>query len=252
MLRGLLLTGAFVASSVPAAWGNPQPPALRPGELCRAAIAVVEREARLPPNLLNAIATVESGRADPASGRLVSWPWALNAEGAGRFFGSQPEAVAAARQLLERGVKLIDTGCLQVNLFHHPDAFASLDEAFDPLANARYAAGFLKRLHAISGDWVVAAGHYHSQTTSRADLYRMRVLAAWAGRAPAAPQIDRAAQRREDLANAWTAGGTGMALRAAAPVGRTRSTPDPLAMMADAWTRGGSVTRLPASPPSMR
>jgi len=251
MSRGLLLAGSLLAIAAPV-WANPQPPAMQPGELCRAAIAVVEREARLPPNLLHAIATVESGRADPASGRTVSWPWALNAEGAGQFFGSQPEAVAAVRQLQDRGVKLIDTGCLQVNLFHHPDAFASLDEAFDPLTNARYAAGFLKRLHAVSGDWVVAAGHYHSQTASRADLYRMRVLAAWPGRSSVVTHIDPAVQRRQDLADAWNRGGANVALRTAAPAGRIRTASDPLAMMADAWTRSGNAPRSPASLPSTR
>ena len=33
-----------------------------------------------------------------------------------------------------RGVRLMDVGCMQVNLQMHPDAFPSLDAAFDPAA----------------------------------------------------------------------------------------------------------------------
>ena len=38
---------------------------------------------------------------------------------------------------------------MQINLFHHPDAFASLDAAFDPMDNIAYGADFLRRLHRI-------------------------------------------------------------------------------------------------------
>ena len=48
-------------------------------------------------------------------------------------------------------MRSIDIGCAQVNLMHHPDAFASLEQAFDPMANADYAARFLKQLHDTHG-----------------------------------------------------------------------------------------------------
>ncbi|OYW08229.1 MAG: hypothetical protein B7Z53_05095, partial [Rhodospirillales bacterium 12-71-4] len=72
----------------------------------------------------------------------------------------------------------MDVGCMQVNLRHHPDAFANLEEAFDPMANARYAARFLRALQARAGDWMTAAGHYHSQTPARAEAYRARLAQA--------------------------------------------------------------------------
>ncbi len=41
---------------------------------------------------------------------------------------------------------------MQVNLMHHPTAFATLDMVFEPGANADYSASFLARLHEQTGD----------------------------------------------------------------------------------------------------
>jgi hypothetical protein len=159
----------------------------QPSQLCLAAIAQVEAEASLPEGLLLAIGHVESGRRDPASGRFGPWPWTINAEGRGEFFPDRAAAIAAVRALQARGVRLIDVGCMQVNLHFHPTAFATLEDAFDPLTNARYAARFLRELQAREPDWIIAAGHYHSRTPGLADGYRARVEAAWpAARARAA------------------------------------------------------------------
>ena len=155
------------------------PAAADPTQLCRAAIAQAEREAGIPPGLMQAIGRVESGRRNPVTGSFGPWPWVINAEGQGRFFPDAPAAIAAVRELQGRGVRVIDTGCMQINLHHHPQAFPSLEEAFDPVVNARYAAGFLSRLNETRRDWAVTAGHYHSQTPERAEGYRARVLAAW-------------------------------------------------------------------------
>ncbi|MBY0335763.1 MAG: lytic transglycosylase domain-containing protein [Acetobacteraceae bacterium] len=146
---------------------------------CRAAIARAEREAGIPAALLQAIGRVESGRRDPATGEVEPWPWAIHAEGRGLFPPNREAAIAAVREMQGRGVRLIDVGCMQINLHHHPRAFASLEEAFDPEANARYAARFLTELRAGGRDWLTAAAHYHSQTPHLAEAYRARVAAAW-------------------------------------------------------------------------
>ena len=159
------------------------------GQLCRTAIAQAERERGLPPRLLAAIGRVESGRRNPQTGITHPWPWAINAEGRGSFFPDKAAAIAAVRALQAEGVRSIDIGCLQINLRHHPQAFATLEEAFDPLANARYGARFLSELQATRGDWMQAAGSYHSQTPGFAEPYRARVAAAWLAEQgmPAAP-----------------------------------------------------------------
>jgi hypothetical protein len=156
-------------------------PALaEPGRLCRAAIQAAEREANIPAQLLMAIGRVESGRRDPETGAFHPWPWTINAEGRGQFFPTKAAAIAEVQALQARGVRSIDVGCMQVNLRHHPTAFASLDDAFDPATNARYAARFLGELNATRNDWQRAAGAYHSATPEFSDPYRARVLAAWA------------------------------------------------------------------------
>jgi len=153
--------------------------AAAPGALCRGAIAAAEHAGAIPPLLLAAIGRVESGRRDPASGVLAPWPWTINAEGQGSFYDTKAQAIAAVRALQTRGVQSIDVGCMQVNLMHHPDAFASLDQAFDPSANAAYAARFLNELHAQTNDWPRAAAQYHSSTPSLAVAYQAKVLATW-------------------------------------------------------------------------
>ncbi|WP_170979154.1 lytic transglycosylase domain-containing protein [Roseomonas sp. HF4] len=169
-----------LAASLPGLGLASAPAAADPAHLCRAAIAVAEREFAIPPGLLQAIGRVESGRRDPATGRFAPWPWTINAEGRGMYFPTREAAIAEVRQLQAGGMRSIDIGCMQVNLRHHPEAFASLEQAFDPLANARYAARFLTELQAARQDWTRSAGHYHSQTPDRADGYRARVMAAWA------------------------------------------------------------------------
>ncbi|HEX3575606.1 MAG TPA: hypothetical protein VHU42_13470 [Rhodopila sp.] len=150
------------------------------GLLCRRAIQQAESGSGLPQGLLEGIARVESGRPDPVTGRIHPWPWTINAEGQGNFFPNKAEAIAFARQLQARGVQSIDVGCLQVNLMNHPDAFPSLEDAFDPDANARYAVRFLNQLRAKTGTWDAAAAWYHSATPELGIPYREKVVAAMA------------------------------------------------------------------------
>ena len=150
-----------------------------PATACETAVVLAERSQRLPPGLLQAISRTESGRIDPATGRLRAWPWTINAEGEGRFFATRQEAVDAVKLLWARGVQSVDVGCMQINLFYHPHAFASLEQAFDPRANASYAAAFLTALHAASKEWAPAIAAYHSELPARGAAYRVLVLARW-------------------------------------------------------------------------
>ena len=149
--------------------------------VCAEAAATAEREAGVPAGLLLAIGRIESGRRDPESGQVVPWPWALNALGEGRFHAAAEDAIRDVRAIRARGVASVDVGCFQVNLMHHAGAFATLEEAFDPLVNARYAARFLTQLRERWGGWEQAVAAYHSATPAFGEPYRQRVMAAWAG-----------------------------------------------------------------------
>ena len=152
-------------------------------ELCVTAIAAAEAKYALPHGLLGSIAKLESGRPISAMRDVRAWPWTINADGTGLFLDSKPAAIAWVAQAQATGQHhFIDVGCMQVDLPLHPGAFRSLDEAFDPAANADYAARYLRSLQAEAhGDWNVAVGLYHSHTPDLAADYRNRVAAVGAG-----------------------------------------------------------------------
>ncbi|MFC7610508.1 transglycosylase SLT domain-containing protein [Teichococcus aestuarii] len=158
---------------------------------CNTAIRAAERAEELPRGLLAAMGRVESGRRT-GRGNVEPWPWTVNARGEGHAFETRGEALRKVRRLQMEGVRLIDVGCLQINLHHHPQAFASLEEAFSPQANARYAARFLRRLKERQGDWMRAVAHYHSGQAERGGAYRQRVLLAMRGEPPPASRTEAA------------------------------------------------------------
>jgi hypothetical protein len=133
----------------------------------------------VPPQLLTAIGLVESGRLDPAHHTLAPWPWSVDADGVGHYYASKQAAIAATTALEAAGSKSIDVGCMQINLQQHRSVFASLDEAFDPMANTKYAARFLESLYRQTGSWPKAAAAYHSQTPGIGEAYREDVMARW-------------------------------------------------------------------------
>lgn len=143
-----------------------------PSLLCDSAAQAASRETGVPEAVLRAISLTETGRR--RNGAFRPWPWTVNMEGAGRWFDTPEEAKAYVSERHASGARSYDVGCFQLNYRWHGEAFASLDEMFDPLANARYAAGFLARLYAETGSWSKAAGAYHSRTPSYAERYRTR------------------------------------------------------------------------------
>ena len=124
---------------------------------------------QIPDNLLLAIGIQEAGR--QVDGKVTVWPWAVNADGTGMFFRTREQAIGWVKTQLAQGVRSIDVGCMQINLRWHGDAFASLEEAFDPVENARYGARFLTDLKREEGTWWDAAGSYHSRTDEFRDRY---------------------------------------------------------------------------------
>lgn len=141
---------------------------------CIGAILEAEREAGIADHMLLAMGFTEAGRRTPE--RLFTvWPWTVNTEGTSHYFPTRDDAIAFVRDTQARGVRSIDVGCLQVNLKWHPDAFPDLATAFDPRANARYAARFLGALRQAHGSLDEAIARYHSAQSERGAAYRQRV-----------------------------------------------------------------------------
>lgn len=152
----------------------------------------------VPLSVLKAISLTETGR---KSGRgFRPWPWTVNMEGKGLWFDSRDEARAYVDKEFARGARSFDVGCFQINYKWHGDAFASIEEMFDPVANALYAARLLGQLYAELGSWGKAAGAYHSRTKEFAERYQARferlrepLLAEDDGHVPEIPDIVLAA-----------------------------------------------------------
>lgn len=147
-------------------------------ENCEVIIQHHERLHGIPGGLLRAISRIESGRYFPGQG-VVAWPWTINCNGNAYYLNSKKEAIAKAKLLQSQGITSMDVGPMQINLKHHPDAFSSLDDAFDPWANIAYAAQFLVQKKNAQGNWQDAVAHYHSATAAHNIPYRQKVMESW-------------------------------------------------------------------------
>lgn len=151
------------------------PPAFAVGEpdlSCSVAGRTAEVRYGIPTGMLDAIGRVESGRGSAGA----PWPWTVNAGGTGRFFETSADAAAWVAEMQGRGVRLIDVGCFQMDLFWHPGVFASVADALDPVRNAEEAARFLADLHRQTGDWPAAVARYHSANPGLGIAYSRLVI----------------------------------------------------------------------------
>ncbi|RVV96886.1 lytic transglycosylase domain-containing protein [Mesobaculum littorinae] len=157
--------------AAPAGGGTPRAAASgQPAEaICVREILKAQLRHGIPGNLLLGIGLQETGTT--RGGQLTVWPYAVNAAGEGRIFDSRADAMGWVSQRQAEGVESIDVGCMQINLRWHPDAFATLEDGFDPAVNVDYAARFLRGLYDKTGDWVLAAGSYHSFSPEKREIY---------------------------------------------------------------------------------
>lgn len=144
---------------------------------CNQYITAQEKANGIPTHLLKAISLVESGK--NVNGTFIAWPWTINVEGKGYIFKTKHEAIQAVRMHQAACKTSIDVGPMQINLKHHPHAFKSLEEAFDPQKNIAYGAKFLKALYEKSGNWNTAVAYYHSASPKFHNTYKQKVLTNW-------------------------------------------------------------------------
>jgi len=179
VLAALAVPLAVLAWLLPAGQSHAASLADDPLHACDRAASRAESEWHLPERVLSAIGIVESGRRDVGAGGPMPWPWTINADGRGYFFSSKEEAVSVVRAMQALGRRLIDVGCFQVDLFYHPEAFASLEEAFDPEVNARAAARILTQSRMNSASWDTAIALYHSASPILGGQYLRQVQSVW-------------------------------------------------------------------------
>lgn len=175
-----LLCATFV--SLPVSASN------QTADICKSAAQFASSRTGVPVSVLRAISLTETGR--KSGGSFEPWPWTVNMEGKGVWFDTREEARSYVNQNFERGARSFDVGCFQLNYKWHGQAFASIEEMFDPAANALYAAGFLRDLFVEKGSWTEAAGAYHSRTPKYANRYKTRferILASITTTSPAQP-----------------------------------------------------------------
>ncbi|GEM_PF-322518 len=146
---------AFAASASPAA-GNALAAGRPAAGPCERQMALAAARHGVPLGMLYAIGLTETGR------RHTLHPWALNIEGRTVYARSRRHALALYHQARRRGHRLIDLGCMQINVHYHGRQFRSVAEMLDPARNVDYAARFLKRLYRREGTWTMAAARYHA------------------------------------------------------------------------------------------
>jgi Transglycosylase SLT domain len=171
--RVLAAIGGLVVALLPLT-GAASPP-----DDCGAIAERMERAGDIPPGLLQAVALAESGRAHPAHGDARPWPWTVRSGPDSFYLPSKELALRKVGELRAAGRSNIDVGCMQINLGYHGTAFATLDEAFDPLRNVAYGARFLTQLRTETRSWARATGRYHSADADRGQAYRARVWRLW-------------------------------------------------------------------------
>jgi Transglycosylase SLT domain len=162
------LRHVILALALAVAFAAPNPGLTRgdPAALCQDAAARAAADTGVPLDVLLTIATVETGRNDRP------WPWTVNFGGEGRWFDSAAEAAASVDEALRTGATNIDLGCFQLNYRWHAEAFGSIDDMLDPARNAVYAAEYLSKHYAETGDWALAAAAYHSSSPENARIYQ--------------------------------------------------------------------------------
>ncbi len=125
-------------------------------DICERHMAHYAKQHGVPLGILYAVGLTETGR------RGSLHPYALNIEGKSRFPATLDEAMTEFRKARRGGARLIDVGCMQINVHYHGKRFNGLKDMFEPQRNVAYAARFLRQLRQREGSWTMAVARYHA------------------------------------------------------------------------------------------
>lgn len=113
------------------------------GELCTRPIIQQEEALKIPPHLMEGVATTLSGRSVSID-VSVPWPWTVKIKGETHYYASKSEAVDIVEALLKDGDPNVFVGCMQLNMKDRPKTRQDIEETLDPSTNASWAARILK------------------------------------------------------------------------------------------------------------
>lgn len=133
-------------------------------------------QSKVDPYLLYAIALAESQKAE--DGVVRPWPWAVNVGGKGYYFTDLHAAENFVEMQIDKGVKNIDVGPLQINLRWHGHRVGNPTDLFHLPIAIKVGADILSEAIASSpNDPVLAVGRYHHwDDEQRARAYGAKVL----------------------------------------------------------------------------
>lgn len=228
VLAGLICTAMFTSLAAQAE--------LATSEICEQVTQIASQQSGVPIDVMRAISLTETGRT--IDGAFRAWPWAVNMEGDDAWFDNRASATEYALAAYANGKRSFDVGCFQINYKWHGQHFASIEEMFDPVINARYAARLLTELYVEKGNWRDAAGAYHSRTPEFADRYTARferVLANLTGAIPPPPRVASDIPEIPDIV---------LAAYGVAPPGAPRVNRFPLLQSGAAGSLGSLVPRV--------
>jgi len=123
------------------------------------AYRLAAHRAEVPASVLFAVALQES--AMMWNGRLIPWPWTLNAAGTPARYPSRREACRALLRSLRDGTTPVDVGLAQISVSYHRDRVRAPCELLDPYRNLALAAAILREQHEPGEAWAEAVGRYH-------------------------------------------------------------------------------------------
>lgn len=115
-------------------------------------------------------------------GTFRPWPWTLNVNeekngiksGARRYTNRQ-SAEQALTYFISKGIRNIDVGIMQVNLYWHSDKVPNDLELLDPKTNISVAANYLKNLKQKNGVGATVAKYHAPLNPERGYEYMKRV-----------------------------------------------------------------------------
>jgi len=136
----------------------------------------IAQQARIPPELLWAVALTESGSELPQG--IRPWPWTLNIAGHGYRYATRQDACLALQHFMRTtSLKRIDVGPGQVNLGWNGHHFSTPCDGLAPYTNLQVTARLLRHHYDRWHNWSEAAGRYHHPAGGTpARRYKQKVL----------------------------------------------------------------------------